>query len=169
MTTPDWMTKFFERAISVTTATPIFLATLFITIIPDSWAIRIGMDIVRREYALWVGFGLLISGATLLASTLGFVAKQLQPLIRDQLFIYSNRHLLHQLLEEEKAILRQFIADGCTGVYYPLYNPTIGLLENKRVVSRTSNVSAPGGAFPFVLQPWAREYLEKHPELLNPT
>jgi Super-infection exclusion protein B len=40
-------------------------------------------------------------------------------------------------------------------------------LVSETVLYRSSNMSALGTTFPFNIQPWAWDYLNEHPELLN--
>jgi hypothetical protein len=60
-----------------------------------------------------------------------------------------------------------FSADRCE--YFPLYNSTINLLENKSIVARISTVSNPdcmeACSFAYTLQPWMIKFICKNDDL----
>jgi len=79
----------------------------------------------------------------------------------------SVRGTLSELTEDEKSFLRHYIVDGQNTKYAQISDGVAKGLQAKNVVFRASNVSVPGGSFPFNLQPVARRILTKRRQLLD--
>ncbi len=166
---PDWLISIFSftREVSSKIALPIFITTVLILFLPDGIAATIGIDELRHTYKLWIGLFLLFSFAALvgnLAWTIGSFVKQ--P-IGEWFFVYVNKGVFKNLLEDEKKVLRMFINDGQTTVPASINDGTINLLEHKRIIARSSTISIRFTVFPFIMNPWARSYLSRHPHLLD--
>ncbi|NEI89482.1 hypothetical protein GR248_01495 [Rhizobium leguminosarum] len=166
---PEWLTNIFSltREISSKVATPIFVTTGLILFLPDDIASTLGIDELRHTFRTWIGFFFLFSAAALAVNFVWMIAAILKPPIRDFIFIQLNNSTLRTLLENEKAVLRPFIHDGEASIHGNVNDGTINLLEHKRLIARSSSISIRYTIFPFILQPWVREYLTKHPELLD--
>ncbi|MNW63366.1 hypothetical protein D3C74_415740 [compost metagenome] len=67
----------------------------------------------------------------------------------------------------EKRILLYYFVNGTNTQLLAFNDGTVGELAGYRIIQRASNVSRMGALFPFNLNPWAREYLAKNPELLK--
>jgi hypothetical protein len=48
----------------------------------------------------------------------------------------------------------------------PFQNGTVNALQKERIIIRGSSLGSITG-FDYIIQPWAWEYLNKHPELLD--
>lgn len=73
---------------------------------------------------------------------------------------------LHKLTRGEKEILMWFMS-GETTVHRAVDDGVIGGLHASKIVYRSSNMFDFVDGVPYNLQPWAREYLEKHPEIFG--
>ncbi|MCW8057501.1 superinfection exclusion B family protein [Agrobacterium tumefaciens] len=166
---PEWLTSAFSltREISSKIALPVFITSTAILFSPDQYARTIGIDGLRNDYRILIGFFFLLSLAALTTNSIWWVAAALKPMVKDQVFIFLNKSVLKDLTNDEKAILRRFIRNGESTVGAEISNGTMNLLEHKRVVARSSNIAIRFTTFPWILQPWAREYLTKHPDLLD--
>ncbi|MBD9445735.1 MULTISPECIES: super-infection exclusion protein B [unclassified Rhizobium] len=166
---PDWLTNIFSltHQISSRVALPILITTALILFLPDPYAGALGIDQFRNTYRIWIGVFLLLSAAALLTNFAWAIWDLVKRPIWDWYFIQANKGLLRQLTADEKIVLRRFIHDGEASVSAQLSNGTVSLLEHKRILSRASSISAPFGAFPYIMQPWAREYLTKYQYLLD--
>lgn len=74
---------------------------------------------------------------------------------------------LHGLTAEEKGYLSQFILQGRNTIHVAMGDGVAGGLEAKGIIYRSSNVFNILEGPPFNLQPWARDYLSQHPDLLH--
>lgn len=166
---PDWLTSAFSftREISSKVALPIVITTAIIFFLPDHYAGIIGVDEIRDKYRVLIGFSFILSLAALLTNGIWWVASAVSPMVKDKMFVFLNKSVLKGLTDGEKSILRRFIREGAATVSAEISDGTMGLLERKRVVARASNVAIRFTTFSWILHPWAREYLTKHPDLLD--
>ncbi|KXF78540.1 hypothetical protein ATN84_01740 [Paramesorhizobium deserti] len=166
---PEWLTKLFSlsQEISSKVALPMFLATTAILFLPDEYASRIGIDELRGQYRLYIGLILVIGGTALASNLLWAIGGFIKPYLKERVWLYHRRKVLLDLTNDEKAILRCFIFDGRSEVHADISNGTINLLEGKKIVTRASSVSSLNMKWAYLIHPWARTYLKKHPELLH--
>lgn len=84
---------------------------------------------------------------------------------------YSNekrlQKSLHELTPIEKAYLVPYIRDNEVSRNFRLNDGVRGILEQKNILYRSSNIGNAVYGISYALQPWARRYLEKSPHLLN--
>ena len=78
----------------------------------------------------------------------------------------SELETLRSLTPAEKRALQPYIAENENSVGFSIADGVVGGLVGKKILYRSANVSH-GYSFPHNLQPWAREQLTKHPELLE--
>lgn len=73
---------------------------------------------------------------------------------------------MYQLSEPEKEILRGYVHNSTTTLYFPMSDGVVGGLEAQRILYRSSNIGHLD-EWAYNIQPWAWEYLNDHPELLD--
>lgn len=142
------------------------ISTLLLLFLPEEVIGQLGLTEFRHTNRTYAGLVLVVS-ASLLAVSLVSVAL---PSIRVQ---WETRKLnktalqaLRELTEDEKDFLRPFM-QGENTRYARVSDGVAQGLVAKTLVYRASNLSVPGGGFPFNLQPYARRLLNDHPELLE--
>lgn len=143
--------------------TALFAALAFLAL-PSRWSVWLGVAGMASEFRPVFGVVLILSAANL--ATFGadagrrkWIAKRNERLIRE---IRESR--MRKLTTDEKRLLIRF--DGDRGVVHS--DTTDGIanaLIHKEILYRTSNVFEPH-RMPLGLQPWARQYLDDHPEVL---
>ena len=144
----------------------VLIASAALLYLPENTIAQIGLDEVRRTYRTQGGVALVLSAslvATHLISILWNVI--LSPWYQWRF----NRVILQTLTElthDEKVFLAPYIASGENTQFTSIYNGVAKGLEAKQILYRASNVSAPGGSFPYNLQPYARKILTSRPHLL---
>jgi superinfection exclusion protein B len=79
----------------------------------------------------------------------------------------SGLKTLRDLTDDEKRFLRPYIHGGENTQYAQYSDGVVRGLDHKGVIYRASNVSMPGGGFPFNLQPYMRRLLREHTYLLD--
>ncbi|TIL56727.1 MAG: hypothetical protein E5Y79_28395 [Mesorhizobium sp.] len=166
---PDWLSSLFSltKEISSKVALPILIATSALLFLPDTYSQTLGLDQFRDAYRIWIGVIFLISGAALITNLLWALGRFIRPTLLAWRYIRAKRANLRGLTDSEKAILRVFIDEGKASIVADMNDGDINLLEHKKIIVRSSNMSVRYTAFPYVLQPWAREYLLKHRALLE--
>ena len=79
----------------------------------------------------------------------------------------KRQELLHQLTPEEKGYLIRYIENQKNTIYVGDDDGVMGGLQAKRITYCARNMGSLLHGFAYNLQPWARSYLEEHPELLE--
>lgn len=79
----------------------------------------------------------------------------------------EKQQLLHNLTPEEKGYLAPFIIGNQNTVYVGMEDGIMAGLQVKGITYLAANIGSWLDGFAFNLQPWAREYLKEHPELLE--
>lgn len=74
---------------------------------------------------------------------------------------------LHDLPGDEREVLRRYIDANARTIEFPFDNGTVHALMKARILFRSGKMwRGPDRLLDFSIQPWAMEYLRKHPELL---
>lgn len=133
---------------------------------PDWVIIKLGLLQLRDQHRAYVGLAFVLSGALLLAQVTGAGAQMVRRAYRRRRVQSSDRELLHGLTPDEKAYLLPFVV-GENTLYFRVQDGVAGGLVAKQILYRSSTVGSIVSGFAHNLQPWAREYLEKNPQLLE--
>jgi hypothetical protein len=72
---------------------------------------------------------------------------------------------LRELTPDERSFLVPYIHDQLNSRVAPLEDGIVGGLVAKDILCRATH-SIEFDDFPYYMQPWARRYLKKHPDLL---
>lgn len=163
----EWLTQFFKGAVSTEAALPISIATLILICIPDSWALRLGIEFLFTEYGLLIGAAFIFSTAALISRALLPILKLLSREIKGWVREKQLAPNLKDLTPSEKELLRPFIEANQSSIYEDYTDGTIHLLSGKKIVRRASSVAVHGKTFSWILQPWARRALNKKPHLID--
>lgn len=167
MSDPTMLSMIFNKIADVKTSLFLAIASGLALFVPDGWAHTFGIAEPRTEYALFFGLAFLLSAGYLISSILIGSWESMVRKYKEIQYFKAGRKQLTNMTEDERAVLRHFMHKGKSKVGYPVGDGTICLLEMKGVVLRASVASTRGVVFDYVLQPWAREELEKHPEHLD--
>ena len=138
--------------------------------LPESTIQDIGLEALSEEYKVHIGLVFLFSIAFLVAYSLNalwrvFLCKWLH----EKASLYFLKKEAKDLTEEEKTLLKSFIENRTRSMNLSMKDGVVLGLEKRRFIIRTGNfgTDALSMSFPFAIQPWAWEYLNKHPELLE--
>lgn len=134
---------------------------------PDSFVDKLGLLKYRDEGKLYLGAVLLVCIAIAIANGIGAAVEK----YGDFRFLASGKKRLHRLTIEEKQILGAYIARQTRSIHLDLSSGIVNGLVAESIIYRSSNLSNPRAgltAFAYNIQPWAWDYLNEHPELLDP-
>lgn len=126
-----------------------------------------GMTRIVAQYRPWLGGAFTLSCAYLLAHVVKYVTDVINGLLRSRDLDRRRAKWLSTLTPDEKGRLIPYIRDQRASVKYPIDDGVVAGLVGKGVLFRASTIGHAVSGFAFNLQPWAREELEKRPELLN--
>lgn len=125
-----------------------------------------GLKAFVEEYRAYLGVGFLATLALTVVNSLAAVWKFIYPWIAEAYWIRIGRKRLQSLNPTEKEILRYYIQNQTRSQSLPIQDGTVNALQREKIIIRGSSLGSLHG-FDFVIQPWAWEYLNEHPELLN--
>ena len=148
----------------------VLVATLLLLLLPDPFLSQLGLTEIRQQYRTDIGIALIASASLLLVST--FFA--LIPFLTDRWKVWrlhrATFHSLKTLTAAEKEFLRPYILGGENSRNVSIYNGVANGLRAKAIIYRASDVTipgVPGMLCPHNVQPYVRDLLNKHRNLLN--
>jgi hypothetical protein len=134
-----------------------------ILFLPDEYAKTVAVDGFRNEYRVFLGPAFLL--------TLSFCAARIFNFFmlgyRQKQVLKKRQEALHNLTPEEKGYLTPYIEGQQNTVNVGMDDGVMAGLCSKGIVYLAANMGDLINGFAFNLQPWAREYLEKNPQLLD--
>ena len=125
-----------------------------------------GLKAFVEEYRAYLGMGFLATLALTAVNSLAAVWQFIYPWIAEAHWIRLGRKRLQSLNPTETAILRYYIENQTRSQSLPIHDGTVNALQREKIIIRGSSLGSLHG-FDFIIQPWAWEYLNGHPELLD--
>lgn len=159
------MAKIFNN-IAVKPLLAIAMASASLIFSPSSVVADLGIGWFVNHYRSWLGFALVVSFTYLCAHAIIFLAHKLRDIFISRMLRKGRIKSLKRLTPEEKLRLLPYIIDQKASTYHSINDGVINGLIAKNILFRSSNIGTMH-SFPFNIQPWAREELEKNPSLLT--
>lgn len=144
--------------------------TALISFLPDSTIESLSLTEIRSSYGKYFGLAFIFSVASLFAAVLTEIWKVfLGNWLREKATLYFYKKEAHDLTEDEKRILRTFINGKTRSTHLSIKDGTVLGLERRMFIIRVGQLGSDpvSWTFPFNIQPWAWEYFNKHPSLLE--
>ena len=138
------------------------LAGALVLFLPDTFVNRIGLLTFRQRFLPFIGAITLLSSTLLVAHAGAFIVDWLKRRIN----LRAMQKSLKSLTAGEKDALRPFILDGENTRDFAVNDGVAGGLHARHILFPSSNAGY-AMMFPYNLQPWARDYLKKHPKLIK--
>ncbi len=161
----DWIGKAIDWIKSPSQTAIVFVASIGFLLLPHSWAHRSGIDELQR-YRGWVAVAAFVSGAALLVALTTRLWDFLSD-ARDKRHAIKERvKYLRTLSPGEKFIVAKYINADTETQYLPVEDGNVGALLGKGIIYRASDVGR-FTTFAFNVQPWVKEYLAEHGDVLN--
>lgn len=132
----------------------------------DAALAKFGLEELVQEYRAYFGVGFLLTLALTVVNSLAAVWKFIHPWIAEAYWIRLGRKRLQSLNPTEKEILRYYIYNQTRSQSLPVQDGTVNALQREKIIIRGSSLGSIRG-FDFIIQPWAWEYLNKYPGLLD--
>lgn len=147
------------------------LASGLVLFLPDSIVTKMYMVDFRDKYGFVIGLLFLISFSILVVTFFVDVYKYFSHLYFMKKFKATAKERLQKLDNYQKAIVYGlYMEDNHTGEL-PLHDGAVKLLKQNIIITETTNQYAVSdlnnAVFPYMLQPWAIEELQKDSELLS--
>lgn len=151
----------------VRTLAGLTLATGLLLFGPETFISRMGLAGFLEDYRTWIGLTFLVSASTVLVAITGPLWSVAGSELRQRWVAFRHRGHLKRLTPGEKEVLRGYLEADTRTRHFWLGEGNVRELEAHGILRRASNVGSSGAGFPFNVQPWAWDYLQKHPELLE--
>lgn len=144
-------------------------SSLFV-FLPEIALDKLGLVEVKIKYSVYFGLGFVFSFSFLIATLIYrlwniYIGHRLKDLTR----LYFLKKDAKNLTADEKKILKYFIENQTRSASLSMKDGTVLGLENRKFIVRVGNLGTDAirFAFPFNIQPWAWEFFNKNPGLLD--
>jgi len=134
-----------------------------ILFLPDETAKTLAVNDFREKYRVFIGPAFLLTVSFLIARLFVFLKQG----HTERQNLKVKQQMLHQLTPDEKGYLVPYIEGQQNTINVGMDDGIMSGLVAKRITYRASNMGDLLNGFAFNLQPWAREYLELNPDLLD--
>ncbi len=144
--------------------------TGFFIFLPPEALEKLGLIGLKNKYSTYFGLAFVFSITFLFAATLNAFWKVfLGRWLKEKAAVYFYKKEAYDLTNDEKEILNLFIKGKTRTKNLSIKNGVVLGLEKRMFIIRIGQLStdATSWSFPFSMQPWAWEYLNKNPHLLN--
>jgi len=148
---------------------PIWIFTGIVVFAPKGVLSIFGLTDIVSSYRPYFGLAFLLSGALLASSACIAFYHWTRARRRERRVRRYQHQRLNNLTEDEKELLRGFIHNQTRTQYLSMSDGRVGQLQTEKILFRASNLGQYMDFFAYNIQPWAWDYLNKHPELLEPT
>ena len=159
----DWLRLPLKTIVGIAVASSVLLFS------PHQFLASLGLDTAVHTVRPMLGIVFVVSVSIVVVAGLAGVARFFKPWIVQWYLIFHGRRRLHQLTPDEKTILGYYLRNQTRSQSLPLQSGVVHALERERIIIRASNLGQPGTltVFDFCIQPWAWEYLNAHPEIVE--
>lgn len=138
------------------------------TLFAPSWFIeKLGLQRLQTDFRLWVGIVFLISSVLLISHALSTVWSFGTKKIRERSNLGDMQKRLHNLSAGEKKVLRGYILNNTKSQTLDYLDGVANGLEAAKVIFRAASIGSMWGGFAYNIQPWAWDYLNANPHLLD--
>ena len=134
-----------------------------ILFLPEEYAKTLAVDGFRNEYRVFLGPAFLLTLSFCAARVFNFFMQG----YRQKQALKRRQETLHSLTPAEKGYLIPYIEERQNTVNVGMDDGVMAGLRSKGITYLAANMGDLLNGFAFNLQPWAREYLEKTPQLLG--
>ena len=126
----------------------------------------VGLTDLVETYRDYIGGIFLVTLALLVVNAAAAACDFFKPWVVQAYLIWQGKKRLRVLTPEEKEILFYYIQNQTRSQKLDIKSGTVNGLQRDKIILRGSSLGTYSG-FDFLIQPWAWEYLNIHPELLE--
>lgn len=142
----------------------IAIACTLVIFLPSDMAQRLGVAEFRTERRGFLGWSCLLAWSYLLAALIWHGKDYARDKIDEHQLRKLRQRSLHELTAEEKGYLSEFMR-GCNTIHCEPEDGIAGGLVGKNIIYSPAPVFDILEGVPYNIQPWAKRYLQIHPEL----
>jgi hypothetical protein len=161
----EWIGKAIDWIKSPRQFGTVFVASLALLLLPSSWIHRLALGEFQR-YRGWVAIAAFVSGAALLVTLITKLWGLSTATLEKRSAAKEKENYLRTLSPGERFILAKYLSAETETQYLEVEDGTVGALLSKEIIYRGADVGR-WTTFAFNIEPWAKEYLAKHPDVLK--
>jgi len=151
------------RKIPLSFLVALLCVVAFILFVPVEVAKALAVDSFREQYRVYLGPTFLLTFALFIARFFMFFMGSYEK----KKNLRTKQESLHKLTPEEKGFLVVYIQEQQNSIHVGMEDGVMGGLKAKGITYLAGSMGDVLNGFAFNLQPWAREYLENNPNLLD--
>ena len=136
-------------------------------IAPDSLLLKLGVLNIRESSKQWLPIVFWLSLALLISHAFFGLFPFFKGRLNGWIIVHRGKKRLNDLTREEKEILRGYVEGNTMTQTFDCTDGAVLALENEHIIYRASELSQGFTDFPFNIQPWARQHLNKNARLLS--
>jgi hypothetical protein len=146
---------------------PLFAASSVLLFAPAPLNATLGITGLIENYRGWIGVVWLVTGSLLLTHLTIALWEVAKKWIKGRRRAKTYHESITGLSPQEKEVLVRFVDDQRSTVVLKMGEGVAETLVSKGILFRASTISQGLDYFAYSLQPWAWEYLNENPELLE--
>lgn len=134
---------------------------------PKNIVNNLGVSLFIQKYRVWVGIAFLVSCGFWIADIGVVLLKKQKSKTKLKAKINQREEKVKSLTHEEKEILSYYIDNQTRTQLLPFDSGVVTELVYYNIIYRSSSIIDMNFELAYNIQPWAWDYLNKHPELLE--
>lgn len=138
-----------------------------ILFLPAGWIDVLGLLELRSEHRAWFGGAFVLGASALTIKFLIAAYTAASRKVSEWRVAKVRLKQLGRLSPKEKGVLQRYLDQKTKTQYLHVGDGIATSLEASQIIYRAATVSHAGLEFAFNLQPWAWDYLQNHPEVLE--
>jgi hypothetical protein len=133
----------------------------------DGFVSALGLSDLRNQFRAHLGIAFVFSTSMLVAQLLSRAVQFFRKKRRATRTLAGMHDTLRNLTPDERAYLLPFVVAQKNTINFPVEDGIAGGLVAKNILFRSSNIFRWRTGIAHNLQPWARDFLEAHPDVLE--
>jgi len=147
----------------------IALFSFFAIMAPAVFLDSMGLLSFRNDNIHWFWIALSLSVCFLASRALFGLFPIFKNRLNGWIVIYRGKKRLTILSKKEKEILSYYFDNNSRSQTLSLMSGHVTGLIHEKIIYRATEITEEVDIYDFNIQPWARKYLKKHPEILETT
>lgn len=145
----------------------IFLILFALLFSPNKLINYLGLTNIIEKYRTFIGLAFLCDSFFIISELGSYLYKIISATYKYYSFIRVGKKKLNNLTSIEKKTLSAYIENQSRTQNLPMNNGVVAELEYTNIIYRSTKISCVGTIFPYNLNDWAWDYLNRNKELLK--
>ena len=162
----EWLKLSIQQLFWLLLFSSVVLSLLVFT--PDNVLGALGLRGFRTEYRMWVGLSAVGFWILSFSGLVVIGGQSISQWGKRAIGRRGRKRRLHSLTQEERGVLRGYIAEDKRTQYFDISDGVVQGLFLEGILFKPSNISS-YITMAYNIQPWVWDYLNKHPDLVKET